>query len=333
MHCELESTHRSEWRRRILDSTTPLPGAERYDNHRPLRVPGRFDNWRLLDFLREYHPHVDLAEWSEILGAGHIRDHNRALPSGAIVRGGQELIHLIPDCVEPDVSNDLGLIWEDASLLAVWKPAPLPVHPCGRFCRNTLIHFLRNAFPGTRFRLAHRLDADTTGLQLLTKTDEAAVGMQRQFEERTIEKVYLAEVDPAPQDDEFTVKTAISRRPSRAGSRRASSDDTASKGLAARTSFRVIERRDDSRALVEARPLTGRTHQIRLHLRVNGTSVVGDHAYGRDLDPADAFTMDEPTLHLHSSSLKIRHPVSGEDLTLTAEAPAWAATTALETDR
>src|SRR4051812_32045167 len=124
-------------------------------------------------------------------------------------------------------------------------------------------------------RFVHRLDAETTGVLLFAKSSGAASALGDLFETRQIEKRYLAVVSGAPKQKEWTCDLAIGPDPNHHGSMKAAPD-----GKEAFTEFRVLETRGD-RTLIEARPFTGRQHQIRIHLLAAGFPILGDELYGR----------------------------------------------------
>jgi 23S rRNA-/tRNA-specific pseudouridylate synthase len=146
--------------------------------------------------------------------------------------------------------------------------------------------------------------------------------LQPQFEGGAVEKTYLARVQGHPAEDAFFSDTRIAGGPGPLGSRQPDEES----GLPARTEFRVLARHEDGTALIEARPLTGRTNQIRVHLSQLGLPVCGDPAYLRDGTIGDAMTLalDAPPMCLHAWKLKFLHPLSGEDVLFETEVPAWA---------
>lgn len=307
----------------LTAAVTPLPGSVPYDNVRPLNVPATCDGMTLMQVLTQIVPRISPEQWLQHWQADRlIDDAHRVIPLDVPLRAGQRILHRLPATQEPEVSGDIDLLHEDEALIVLSKPAPLPMHPGGRFNRNTLDYILQQAFHPFKPRPAHRLDADTTGLVVFTKTKHFAGILQPQFSRGEIEKSYLARIQGHPAADTFECRAAISDDPGRLGTR---SIDEAG-GLPSHTRFRVLRRHPDGTALVEALPQTGRTHQIRLHLQHLGHPIVGDNTY----DPAATgatFTQrpDAQPLCLHSHRLTLSHPITQERLTFTAPPPPWAA--------
>jgi UPF0176 protein len=317
---------------RIRQVCEPLPGSLPYDNHRPLNVPQRFDGFRLGDFLEQHHPHLSAESRDEIIASGRIRLDNMALGPEDIVRAGQRLIHLIPGTVEPPVSSDIRILYEDEAIIAVQKPAPLPMHPSGRFNRNSLTWILNHVYE-MPVRAVHRLDANTTGLVLFAKTARYARRLQLQFEQQTVSKRYLVKAVGTIPHGPFVIDQPLTDRPSAAGGRLPAAD-CESGGRQSRTGFEVLERLDDDSTLLVARPLTGRTNQIRVHLWSLGASVVGDPMYLVDGKYGEEQTLpvDAPPMCLHALSIEFEHPVTGQRITLSSVLPDWATRSAIAAD-
>ncbi|MEM6291262.1 MAG: RluA family pseudouridine synthase [Myxococcota bacterium] len=306
----------SHRRNEALARIRVLPGSVPYTNRRRLNVGGRFDGLTLADFLAQRHAHIEASVWAASASAGRLEiDGAPVHDLERIVRAGNQLVHIIPDEVEPPVAHDLRVVYEDPQLLALHKPAPLPVHPSGRFNKNTVVGLLAVACPDLAPHPVHRLDADTTGLLLMAKTPEAARHLGAQFEARRVDKRYLARIHGAPLPDAWTIDRPVRRSPDATGKR------TATEGAAARTHVRVVERGAES--LIEVAPSSGRTNQIRVHLAADEHPIVGDQAYGPDAQ--DAFMSGGP-LCLHAWSITVRHPDDERLCTFTAPPPAWAST-------
>jgi len=302
----------------------PLPGSIPYDNARPILIPPKADGIELLNVLCLLFPHQPGEKWSSLCAAGRLVGPDGS-PAAAshIVRSGERYLFLMPGITEPDVNPAIRILHEDEAIVVVEKPAPLPVHPSGRFNKNTLQYFLAHAYAPGRPRPAHRLDANTTGLTVWTRTRHFAHLLQPQFEEGLVEKLYLVRAVGHPPTDQFSCDTPISERPGVIGSRTA---DLAS-GLAAFTDFRVIRRDVDGTTLLEAKPLTGRTNQIRIHLRELGFPVCGDPAYLPEGRTGTAMTGEpgHPPLCLHSWKISFIHPLTKLPVTFESTPPPWAA--------
>jgi UPF0176 protein len=313
----------------LARATNPLPGAEPYDNQRPLMVPAACDGLTLLDFLSTILKHIPREDWAALIAGQRILSRTeQPLPAEHIVHAGDRYLHLIPATREPAVNAAIEIVHEDEALIVINKPAPLPLHPSGRFNRNTLQSILHTVYAPQVPRPAHRLDANTCGLVVFARTRHFASLIQPQFERGEVEKVYRARIQGHPPTDTFECKLPISDQAGDLGSRTV---DEAS-GLPAETQFRVLERFPDDTSLIEARPITGRTNQIRVHLWQLGWPICGEQTYlpGRAIGETQTHTVDAPPLCLQSARLSFVHPLLRQRLTFEAAAPAWARTFAAE---
>lgn len=313
---------RAETEAAIHRAADPLPGCVPYDHVRPFHIPAACDEMTVHDAICHILPHTDREEWLRVFEEGRITDKDGAPVTPAQrVRAGEHYLHLKPASLEPAVSAEVKVIHEDEALLVLHKPAPLPMHEGGRFCRNTLQYFLNTALHPLLPRSAHRLDANTTGVVVFAKTRHFARYVQPQFERGEVEKVYLARVQGHPADDAFACDAPVSADAGKLGAREIAED-----GQAARTEFRVLSRDADGTSLVEARPLTGRTNQIRLHLRHLGHPIVGDATYPAEGGTGETQTLpvDALPLCLHAWKLTLKHPLTGQFMAFEAAKPAWA---------
>lgn len=218
-----------------------------------------------------------------------------------------------PDLVAWDVT--LTVVYEDDDLVVIDKPAGMPVHPGPGHQGDTLANALVARWPDvsgvgqpSRPGIVHRLDADTSGLIIVARTARAHADLSGQFEGRTVQKMYTALVSGTPRLNEAVIEAPIGRSP---GHRQKMA--VVSSGRPASTRY-TVTRRFDASTLVEARPTTGRTHQIRVHFDSIGHPVIGDALYG---------TAD-PHLgrhFLHASEIGFRHPVGGGNIELTSSLP------------
>jgi RluA family pseudouridine synthase len=299
------------------------PGSQPQDHYKPVSVPAEYDGRELLDMLCEVFEHVPAETWQQRFAAGRILDASgQAVPASQRIRSGERYQHKLSHVIEPTVNMHIELLHEDAAVVILNKPAPLPMHAGGRFYRNTLQHVLETVYAPEKPRPSHRLDANTTGVVVVARTRHFAGQIQPQFARAEVEKVYLARAQGHPAADEFVCELPISAEAGPIGSRTVDEES----GLAARTEFRVRERYADGTTLLEARPTTGRTNQIRIHLAHLGLPIQGDPAYLRAalLGESQTLAVDDPPLCLHAWRISFRHPLEQRRVTFTAPPPAWA---------
>lgn len=326
-HCfvtEKERVRRAIEERRlaIALATNPLPGSQPYDNYRPIQISAQHDGETLFATLCAIFPHFEPEFWRERFAKKLLLDNNRAPVSIAQrVRAGERYVHQIPATSEPDVNVAIGVLHEDEAIVVLNKPAPLPVHPSGRFNRNTLQSILNEVYRPQKLRPAHRLDANTTGVVVFARTRFFAQRLQPQFAAGKVEKRYLARIQGHPADQSFVCEQPIGNCTTRLGGR-AIVDD----GPPARTEFRVLHKFDDDTSLVEARPITGRTNQIRVHLWHLGWPALGEQTYlpNQRLGETQTHQTSDLPLCLHGHRISFNHPLTDERVTFECDSPSWA---------
>ncbi|MEP7358051.1 MAG: RluA family pseudouridine synthase [Anaerolineales bacterium] len=212
---------------------------------------------------------------------------------------------------------DLDIVFENDDLIVINKPAGMVVHPAAGHWDGTLVNAVLGHAPDLvgvgeeqRPGIVHRLDKDTSGLILVAKNDAAHRSLQSQFKNRTVDKRYIALLDGHPATPTGRIEAGIGRDPR---NRKRMSVLPGARGRESVTEFRELTRYAEH-SLVEAHPLTGRTHQLRLHFAYIGCPIAGDTVYGRR----------KPTLRLkrqflHAAKLTLALP--GSERKMTFEAP------------
>lgn len=226
---------------------------------------------------------------------------------------------------EPDIDEEFYVIFEDENYIAINKTGNLPVHPSGIFFNNTLVSILEKQYDKKFFPI-HRLDRETSGAILLGKNKEAASFVQRAFE--NVSKGYTAIVKGAVEEKSFSIDVPLGQaRNSSIRKKREAFPGAPEKALTQFTVSSVSSDRNFS--LVNAVPVTGRTHQIRAHLCYAGYPVIGDKIYGTDegiyLRYVEEGNSDElkglagfNRCALHSSFIKFYHPYLKKDVKIIA---------------
>lgn len=211
----------------------------------------------------------------------------------------------------------LSILHEDDDLLVLDKAAGMVVHPAPGHASGTLVNALLHHCRGLatiggveRPGIVHRLDRGTSGVMVVAKNDAAHAGLAEQFHDHSVERIYRAIVRATPGQPQGRIERRVGRH--REDRKRMSVRTNA--GREAITNWRVEERFPERGAtLLEIRPETGRTHQIRVHLAASGLPIWGDPVYGKARAPTpEAPALERPALH--AAVLGFRHPTRGESL-------------------
>lgn len=238
---------------------------------------------------------------------------------GEKLRGGERLsVRVPPPVPATPLPEDLPLsiLFEDEHLIVVDKPAGMPVHPGPGHLGHTLVNALLAHCPDLpgiggvqRPGIVHRLDKDTSGLVIVAKTEKAHIGLSRQLKDREVKKTYLALVEGAVSPPQAVIEAPIGRDPN---NRRRMMVRSAN-GRESTTEYR-LRRVHDGYSYIEASPITGRTHQIRVHMASIGHPIVGDLVYGK---PSALV----PRQFLHAWRLRFAHPIDRRELSFEAPLP------------
>jgi len=261
--------------------------------------------------------------------AGLVTLRGRPIKRDHGVAGGDELGFALPETKPAEIKAveiPLEVIYEDKHLLAVNKTAGMIVHPGAGTGEDTLVHALLAHCAGSlsgiggveRPGIVHRLDRETSGLILVAKTDKTHRGLAEQFAERALEKEYVALVSGAPGLMSGSIRKPIGRN--KHHRHKMAVVEEGQGGRDAHTDWEVMEKFGDVAAQVRCLIHTGRTHQIRVHLKSLGHVLLGDVVYGWKPDPR--LKAQPPRVMLHAAHLICTHPVTGKTLDLRAPLPA-----------
>ena len=269
-------------------------------------------------FLAHRNPELSRSRLKGLIDEGRVTVDGQTAKPSTRLRAGQKVRVTLP---EPETTSlvprpiPIDTVYEDPDLLVVDKPAGLTVMPAPGHLDDTLANALLSRYPGLdgiggtlRAGIVHRLDKDTSGLIVVARNEDILAALQRQFKQHRITKVYQALVRGEVPRPEAVIEAPIGRHPR--DRKRMAVVDT---GRDASTAYRVVARYEGY-TLVEVRPVTGRTHQVRVHMASIGHPLAGDATYGRPI----------PTLRrhfLHAQTLGFEHPSSGKRVELTSDLP------------
>ncbi len=279
----------------------------------------RLDRW-----FHRHFPDLSHDRLQKLLRTGQVRVDGRRAAASARLRAGQSI--RVPPLAEPggpapkrtevqisprdaDWLRSL-ILHEDEVLLVLNKPAGLAVQGGTRTTRHLDGMLAALAGGGERPRLVHRLDRDTSGLLVVARTPAAAANLTEAFRRHRVDKLYWALVVGRPAIADGLIDRPLAKQAGRRGERIASVAD----GQPARTRYRTVARAGKVASWLALQPLTGRTHQLRVHCALLDTPILGDRKYG---GPAAGPVGAPPGLMLHARELRLPHP-DGGTLALTA---------------
>ena len=264
---------------------------------------------RLDRFVGESCPELSRTHSQKLIADGLITVNGQAARASLKLNAGDKIEVTIPPEPPSSLAPEnipLDILFEDEDVIVINKPAGMAVHPAPGSPAHTLVNAVLAYLPGLagdedslRPGIVHRLDKDTSGLILVAKNRVAQAYLSDQFKSRTVSKKYIVLVKGKLTPEKGIIEAAIGRDP-----RNRQRMAVVSRGREARTDYRVI-RYVGNHSLLEIRPETGRTHQIRVHLAAIGFPVVGDSQYG----------VKSPHLSrqfLHAAGLRFKLPSTGE---------------------
>jgi len=290
-------------------------------------VAPEFAGMRLDLFIQTRIPRLSRTRAQRIVKACAYRHDGAKSRASDLVRASETIYLVRPPFEEPSAPRELPVVFEDEVMLALDKPPGLPVHPSASYHRNTVSFILQEKYGHAAApRIAHRLDRETSGLLLCSRTRAFEPLLKGAFEGRRMQKTYLAIVRGELTQDEGTIDLPMARPDTGLHILMQVRPD----GLDAVTDFRV-RTRSAGYSLVELSPRTGRQHQLRVHLSALGHPIVGDKLYGPEreapflesietgLTPALIARLGHDRHALHAHRLSFAHPSTGEALTLEAK--------------
>jgi 23S rRNA pseudouridine1911/1915/1917 synthase len=274
-----------------MTELTFLPPAEQvYKSY----LPGRYIEYRVDRYFADRFTYHSVEEWAARIVAGDITVNGNKVAPDTILAEQDFIVTRLEPREEPPANRKLDIIYEDENLRVFNKVAPIPVHPCGRYFRNSMTEVLKETFPEEIPRPVQRLDAETTGALVFAKTREGAAFLMEEFSCNRVAKEYLALVEGKPSENKFTVDAPVGKTK---GSKRGVGNELINP-KSAMTSFELMST-IGNRSLLRVTPLSGRTNQIRVHLASVDLPIINDKVYGEPCEPLDQYG-------LHAYALKFK---------------------------
>jgi 23S rRNA pseudouridine1911/1915/1917 synthase len=283
------------------------------------------DKPRLDEFVATRLPKISLTRIRRLIAEGDVLLNDERSLKGVRLQPGDKVSVKIFAAEKSSATPEpipLDILFEDEHIIAVNKPVGLLAHPSNTEKSGTLTnalayHFWRAAGSPIRPGLIHRLDRNTSGVMVIAKTPRAHRTLSKHFRERRVKKFYLALLSGRMEKDSGEVDAPIGSDPKVWPHWRVTPEGEG--GKPAQTLYRV-KRRFKAHTLVELEPLTGRTHQLRIHCNLIGHPIVGDPIYASAVDPLAAKHKLKQHL-LHAARLVFRHPATGKEMNLEAALP------------
>ena len=299
-------------------------------NFKYMRINGKVET--LLDFLLRRFRYLDENQWRKNIKDKLVWVDDKLGYENLKLCSNQKIIYFRPDHLEPIVDKNFEVVFEDNSLIGLNKSGNLPTSPSGKYFKNTLSSLIKKKFGWQKIYTLHRLDRETSGVIIFGKSLKIAQKMASHFQNKRIEKIYSAILsnhlpnNSNNKSSEIYISLPIGKDKN---SKIRIKQSVNSKGKPSQTHFKEIEKIGNY-SIVEVRPLTGRTHQIRVHASHIGCSILGDKLYGLPndgfinwLNEGDKFLKEQNfPLHrqlLHALEISFPHPITNKDTVIRAD--------------
>jgi len=296
------------------------------ENNYTLEVPEDISPSRIDSFIVNKISELSRSRIAELIDSGFITVNGEKCRRSTKLRGAEEIAIEIPAPpvreLKP-VQLNLDIVYQDEYLAIINKPAGLIVHPASSTDEVTLVHGLLHEFPDIaelnddeRPGIVHRLDKDTSGCLIIARTEETRLKLIEMFSKREIKKEYYTLVKHVPRQTKFEIKKDIGR----SSHDRKKMSVNARRGKPALTIVTLIEQFGNIASALSVNIITGRTHQIRVHLADAGLPLIGDSTYGNAAKYLSK-EVEAGRQMLHARKITFEHPITGERLLFTAKIP------------
>jgi RluA family pseudouridine synthase len=255
----------------------------------------------VLDFFTKRFSFRPREYWNELIEVGKISVNRQGVEAGQTLQIDDEIITVRDDVQEPDVNEGFETLYNENGVLVLAKSAPLPIHPSGRFFKNSLLNILKEREPDQVFHTIHRLDLWTTGVLILGTEREAARFLHWQVEKNLMKKTYAVLARGEFGEKPFVIDEQVGRED---GAHRGFGESV-TEGKPAVTQFTPLAKREGI-TLLKAMPVTGRTNQIRVHVQAAGGSVWNDPLYSEN--PVSEELIPGMGLHCREMTFGVKKP-------------------------
>jgi len=284
-----------------------------------------FAGLTLIDYLTKRFTYATREQWLERLNEQKVLLNQKIALSDQVVQAKDELSYAPGEFIEPPVNSNYQILFEDVDMCIIDKPAPLPVHPIRKYYENSLLSLLQKKYPGQDFYPVHRIDLETSGIVIFAKNAETASRLGKMFIAGEVQKTYQAVVFGCFLEEEKLIDLPIAKIP------KSNTFEVSESGKASQTRVKKISS-NEKYSLLEVETLTGRPHQIRVHLQAIGFPIVGDKRYGLHPQALDYFIKNrfdhqmkewvvaERQL-LHANRIELIHPKTNQKLEINSELP------------